>query len=94
MNWNDSFMGHAVDVAKIYQLYPEKILICMRFESLVNCLNESYLILVKKKELEPIENISKDEKIRYWNISVEYSQDRKHRERVCRSIYLLDKLTK
>lgn len=94
VSWNETFINHAVDIARIYKEYPEKIMICMGFNSMVECLNECYTLLVRTKELEPIEKLEPKEKTKYWETSAKYAEVREHRIKISRSIYLLDKLTK
>jgi hypothetical protein len=92
--WNASFKNYAIDIAKIYKNNREEILNCLGFESMVGSLNETYQALVKERELPPIELLETKRKHELWEISKRYSESKKHREMVCRSIYLLDELTK
>lgn len=92
--WEESFSRYAIDIAKIYANNPDEILNCLGFESMVGSLNQVYQMLVKKGELVPIEKIDQKTKFELWERSKQYSESRKHREMVCRSIHLLNELTK
>lgn len=92
--WNESFTNYAVDIAKIYKNNPKEILNCMGFDSVVGSLNETYQALVKTKELAPIESIDLETKNRLWNQAKEYSDKKEKCIMICRSIYLLNQLTK
>jgi hypothetical protein len=92
--WDESFKNYAKDIAKIYKKHPEQITCCMGFDSVVGCLNETYQSFVKQGELTPIEEIEASEKLRLWELSKQYSDNRAHRELICRSLYLLNELTK
>lgn len=93
MNWNQSFVQYAIQIAKLYKNNPKQILESLGFDSVVGSLNETYLSLVKEKGLAKMEDLPADIKTKYWNQSKEYSDDQQKRVLICRSIYLLEKLT-
>jgi hypothetical protein len=93
MNWNQSFVQYAVQIAGMYKSHPDQILASLAFESVAGSLNETYQCLVKEKELTRMEDLPKEEKLKYWNRAKELSQDENQRVLICRSIYLLEKLT-
>lgn len=92
--WNQSFKNYAIDIARIYSVNPVEILNCLGFPSVSGSLNETYMALVKEKELNPIEMLDPKTKNELWEKSKEYTTDKKQREFICRSIYLLNALTK
>jgi 3'-phosphoadenosine 5'-phosphosulfate (PAPS) 3'-phosphatase len=92
--WIDSFKNYAVDIALIYKNHPVQILNCLGFKSVVGCLNETYMALVRTKELKPIEMLDIQTKNELWKKSKEYSTNKSQCELICRSIYLLNELTK
>lgn len=94
MNWDESFKDYAVKIANIYQAHPAGLIQSLRLGSIAGCLNESYLSLVREKELAPIENIDPLVKTRIWNRAKELTEDQKQRIEISRSIYLLEELTK
>lgn len=92
--WKEGFVKYAIDLAVIYRDYPEQIMCCMSGQSVVGSLNETYQLLVKENELLPIEKLEESMKLELWNKSKQYAADKKHCEMICRSIYLLNELTK
>lgn len=91
--WNQSFKNYAVDIAMIYKNNPDHIIDCLRFDSVCGSLNETYLSLVSEKEIEPIENLSREEKERLWKKAIGLTGEKEKRILISRSIYLLEKLT-
>lgn len=91
--WNESFKKYAVDIARIFLTNRQQIINCLALDSVCGSLNETYLSLVSEKELEPIENISQSEKERIWNLAKGLSDKKAKCILICRSIYLLEKLT-
>lgn len=92
--WLKCFSDYATDIARIYKNNPEKILNCLVFDSVHGSLNETYQALVKEKELVPIESLSMEIKNRLWNKAKNYSDKKEKCIMICRSIYLLNELTK
>jgi hypothetical protein len=90
--WDNEFKKYAESIAIIYKNDPEKVLCCMSTESVPGCLNETYLSLVKEKEILPMEKIDHWLKLTFWDLSKKYSTDKKQRINISRSLYLLDKL--
>lgn len=92
--WEEGCLNYAVEIAKKYKADKERILECMECDSVINFLNESYTILTKNGQLQLIENLEKEEKLRLWAESKKHGEDEKKRTLICRSIYLLERLTK
>lgn len=92
--WIQSFMDYAEDIARIYRKEPEGILNCLGFGSVHGSLNETYQMLVKEKEIQPIENLPQPEKLQLWDKAKQYSDKKEVCVLICRSIYLLNQLTK
>ena len=92
--WIQSFMDYAVDISKLYREHPENILNCLGFVSVHGSLNETYQMLVREKQILPIEEIDEHEKQILWTTSLKYSEKKQVRVLICRSIYLLNELTK
>lgn len=93
MNWNEDFKKYAVDIAIIYNREPESIMNCLRFKSVSGSLNESYLSLVREKQLIPLELLNHSEKIRLWEKAKCLGTDKQDCINISRSIYLLEQLT-
>lgn len=94
MNWDQSFKEYAVQIAGIYKNNPAEIVNCLGFASVSGCLNETYLSLVKTKELDPIEKLDNSVKEELWNQAKELTTSKKQGIEIARSIYLLNALTK
>jgi hypothetical protein len=92
--WNESFARYAIDISLIYKNNPAEILNCLRFESVNGSLNETYQMLVKEGEIQPIETIEPGEKLKLWDKAKEYSDKKETCVMICKSIYLLNELTK
>lgn len=92
--WREGLTDYAIKIAKIYAIHPEQILNVMGFESVVGTLNQTYISLVNNNELPKIESLPVERKIELWEKSKVYSDSKKQCELICRSIYLLDELTK
>lgn len=92
--WVSGFKNYAIDIAKLYKNNPENILNCLAFDSVSGSLNETYQALVKEKELVPLESLSVEIKNKLWNQAKKYSGKKEKCIMICRSIYLLNELTK
>jgi hypothetical protein len=92
--FNEGMLDYAVKIGTIFKNNPEEVTCCLGFKSVVESLNESYQILVRKKEITPIEALPKEEKARLWNIAKGYEVSEEHRINICRSVYVLEEITK
>jgi hypothetical protein len=84
---------YAAKIASIYLAAPADTINCLRFGSVCGMLNETYLRLVKEKELPPIEEIDEKTKTRIWLLAKGLSEDKKRCIEISRSIYLLESIT-
>lgn len=94
MTWNDSFINYAVDIARIYKTHPEQIITCLRFDSVAGSLNETYQVLVREKEIKPIEDLPETEKRSLWNQAKNHSDKKEKCILISKCIHLLNQLTK
>jgi hypothetical protein len=92
MNWNEDFKQYAVRLAMIYKTAPEDTIKCLRLGSVAGCLNESYLSLVREKEIVPIEQIAEERKVKIWKQAKSLSESKNDCILISRSIYLLQEL--
>lgn len=79
-------------MARIYKAAPQDFMKSLAFGSILGCLNETYMALVKEKELDPIEALPAERKAELWNRSAKIAEKRSERILVSRSIYLLEVL--
>lgn len=94
MNWDQSFKEYAIQIARIYKNNPAQIISCLSFGSVSGCLNETYLSLVRSKDLPPVEMLENDQKMQLWKQAKEITENQRQRIEVSRSIYLLNELTR
>jgi hypothetical protein len=92
--WNESFKNYAIDIARIFVHEPEHIINCLKFDSVCGSLNETYLALVREKEIDPLEILEHNEKLRIWDLAKTLSNREDKCVLISRSIYLLEKLTR
>lgn len=92
--WERIFENHLVDIAREYAKDSQRVIECLKFDSLHTLLNYSYKNLINKNSLEPIESAPKEDKERIWKIAKRLSPYERNRVFISRSIYLLEKLTK
>jgi len=59
----------------------------------ISVLSERYRKWIKEEGIVPIENISEDEKLRFWNIAGNYHQDKDKRIMASQSAYALTLMT-
>lgn len=91
--WNESFMNYATEIGKVYKEHPENIINCLGFKSVLDCLNETYQVLVKEKEIDPIERLPSDKKNELWLKAKKIGTGKVQCISICKAIYLLDKIT-
>lgn len=91
--WEEGCLNYAIEIGKKYKADRQRILDCLNCDSVINFLNESYTILTGSKELDPIENLSQEEKLRLWDIALTYEGNKKKRILICRAVYLLNRIT-
>lgn len=94
MSWETGFENIAADYAIMYRVNPKDAIRMLSFNSVNGSLNESYQHYVRTSQLEPIENLDQQRKMELWNQAKELSDNKKRREWICRSLYLLQELTK
>lgn len=58
----------------------------------VPLLNDLYEKNVESKEIEPIENLPKERKEKYWRLSAKYFKDKTDRTKSSKAMYMLDEL--
>jgi hypothetical protein len=92
MNWTEAFLQYAVKIGRMYKDNPEQVLDSLRFDSVLESLNETYQCLVKENEIPRLEDLATDHKEFLWIKSKQYSDEQAKRIRICKAIYLLDML--
>lgn len=94
MSWEKGFENIATDYAILYTVNPKDAIRMLAFNSVNGSLNESYQHYVRREQLIPIESLDQKKKVELWNVAKELSDNKKRREWIARSLYLLQELTK
>jgi hypothetical protein len=91
--WKNGFMNYASDMAKIYVANKEGMISCLKFDSVVNALNETYQLLTKDGEIPRVEDLPQDKKMELWNKAKTVDSDKKKCILISKAIHLLEKIT-
>jgi hypothetical protein len=92
--WIESFKNYAVDIGRIYKNNPGEILNCLKFDSVLGSLNETYQALVKDGDIKPVEGLEVSVKRQLWEQSKQYGEGSDSRcILICKVIYLLNEIT-
>ena len=94
MNWTESFAAYAFKAAKMYEKDRQTFISCLKFDSIYKTLHSSYINILKIVDLRPIEEISQDLKLKYWNQAKQIHDEPEARLKISCCLYLLDELTK
>jgi len=93
MTWSEHFTNYAFMIAGMYLKDKAAVLQDLQWGSVVECLNESYQVMVKDKSMIPIEELPTEKKTEIWDMAKNISTEKRHRILVSKAIYMLDKIT-
>jgi len=91
--WNEGFMNYAVDMGKVYQANKDGMISCLKFDSVLSALNETYQILTNGGEIPKIEDLPEVKKSELWNRAKLVDQEKKKCILIAKAIHLLEKIT-
>lgn len=91
--WAENFLSYAAQIGTNYMKNPEEVLSSLKYKSVLDCLNESYQVLVKDESIYPIEKLDQREKERLWSKAKTIGTGKDQCVLIAKCIYLLERIT-
>jgi hypothetical protein len=91
--WSESFMSYAAQIGSNYQKNPQEVISSLKYKSVLDCLNETYQVLVRENCLFPIERLDQKKKNELWLKAKEIGKRKDQCILISRVLYLLESIT-
>lgn len=93
-SWKQGFLDYAAKLSRRYLANPDEVLAAIACKSVLESLMETYKLLISEGQIPKLEDLPEGHKAALWDKSKQYSDERFKRIAICKSIYMLDVLTK